>query len=119
MKHIYILSCEKTGGIYHYLFENGKFQFIEKTPLDRPMYAIIRDNKMYAILREIDKKTHFGGILSFDIAENGSIINPINLKKVRNFDLSLSGTICVTLSDGTATYVSRRYVSKIKKILGL
>ena len=39
----------------------------------------------------------------------------INLKKVRNFDLSLSGTICVTLSDGTATYVSRRYVSKIKK----
>ena len=40
-------------------------------------------------------------------------------KKVRNFDLSLSGTICVTLSDGTATYVSRRYVSKIKKVLGL
>ena len=43
----------------------------------------------------------------------------INLKKVRNFDLSLSGTICVKLSDGTATYVSRRYVSKIKKVLGL
>ena len=43
----------------------------------------------------------------------------VNLKKVRNFDLSLSGTICVTLSDGTATYVSRRYVSKIKKVLGL
>ena len=43
----------------------------------------------------------------------------INLKKVRNFDLSLSGTICVTLSDGTVTYVSRRYVSKIKQVLGL
>ena len=43
----------------------------------------------------------------------------INLKKVRNFDLRLSGTICVTLSDGTATYVSRRYVSKIKQVLGL
>ena len=43
----------------------------------------------------------------------------VNLKKVRNFDLSLPGTICVTLSDGTATYVSRRYVSKIKKVLGL
>ena len=24
MKHIYILSCETDGGIYHYLFENGK-----------------------------------------------------------------------------------------------
>ena len=43
----------------------------------------------------------------------------INLKKVRNFDLSLSGTICVSLSDGTVTYVSRRYVSKIKEVLGL
>lgn len=43
----------------------------------------------------------------------------INLKKVRNFDLSLSGTICVTLSDNTSTYVSRRYVSKIKQVLGL
>ena len=39
--------------------------------------------------------------------------------RIRNFDLSLSGTICVTLSDGTATYVSRRYVSKIKQVLGL
>lgn len=43
----------------------------------------------------------------------------INLKKVQNFDLSLTGTICVKLSDGTVTYVSRRYVGKIKKILGL
>ena len=43
----------------------------------------------------------------------------INLHKVRNFDLSLSGTICVKLSDATAAYVSRRYVSKIKQVLGL
>ena len=75
MKHIYILSCETDGGIYHYLFENGKFEFVDKTDLDRPMYAIIRDNKMYVILREIDKETQFGGILSFDIDENGCLIN--------------------------------------------
>ncbi len=43
----------------------------------------------------------------------------INLKKVKNFDLSFAGTICVTLLDGTVTYVSRRYVSKIKKVLGI
>ena len=43
----------------------------------------------------------------------------INLKKVGHFDLSFTGTICVKLSDGTTTYVSRRYVSKIKKILGI
>lgn len=43
----------------------------------------------------------------------------INLKKVKGFDLSFSGTICVTLTNGIVTYVSRRYVSKIKQILGI
>lgn len=43
----------------------------------------------------------------------------INFKKVKNFDLNFTGTICVKLSDDTTTYVSRRYVSKIKKILGI
>ncbi|MCM1497606.1 MAG: LytTR family transcriptional regulator [Clostridium sp.] len=43
----------------------------------------------------------------------------INLKKVDHFDLSFTGTICVRLSNGTTTYVSRRYVPKLKKILGI
>ncbi len=43
----------------------------------------------------------------------------INLKNVNNFDLSFTGTICVKLASGTITYVSRRYVSKLKKILGI
>lgn len=43
----------------------------------------------------------------------------INLKKVNHFDLSLTGTICVKLANGTVTYVSRRYVPKLKKILGI
>lgn len=43
----------------------------------------------------------------------------INLRKAKGFDLSLAGTICVSLSNGTAAYVSRRYVAKIKQVLGL
>ena len=43
----------------------------------------------------------------------------INLKAVRNFDLSLVGTICVTLKNGTVTYASRRYVTRIKESLGI
>ncbi len=43
----------------------------------------------------------------------------INLKNVNSFDLSFTGTICVKLTNGTITYVSRRYVSKLKKILGI
>lgn len=43
----------------------------------------------------------------------------VNLRKVKNFDLSFAGTICVELMNGTSSFVSRRYVSKIKKILGI
>ena len=43
----------------------------------------------------------------------------VNLKKVKSLDLSFAGTICMELSNGDVSYVSRRYVSKIKKILGL
>ena len=43
----------------------------------------------------------------------------VNLKKVKSIDLSFIGTICMEMSDGEVSYVSRRYVSKIKKIWGL
>ncbi len=43
----------------------------------------------------------------------------VNLRKVRGFDLNLAGTIRVALLDGTVTYVSRRYVPKIKQVLGI
>ena len=43
----------------------------------------------------------------------------INLKKVRDFDLSFAGSICVRFLNGDTTFVSRRYVAKIKNILGM
>ena len=43
----------------------------------------------------------------------------INWKRVRALDLGLAGTIQVTLDGGLAVYVSRRYVKKIKEVLGL
>lgn len=43
----------------------------------------------------------------------------VNWKKVTALDLSLSGTIRVTLEGGVVTYVSRRYVKKIKEVLGI
>ena len=43
----------------------------------------------------------------------------INLCEAESFDLSIAGTICVQMKNGETTYVSRRYVSKIRKILGL
>ena len=43
----------------------------------------------------------------------------INLNKTANFDLSFAGTIQVKLKNGDTTFVSRRYVSEIKRILGI
>ena len=43
----------------------------------------------------------------------------ISLSKIVNFGLSFNGTICVNCIDGSKSYVSRQYVPKIKKILGM
>ena len=43
----------------------------------------------------------------------------VNLGWIRGFDLSFAGTICVRMKNDAVTYVSRRYVAKIKQVLGL
>lgn len=43
----------------------------------------------------------------------------VNIRKIRNMDTSLTGTICVFLQGDIKTYASRRYVSKIKKKFGI
>ncbi len=43
----------------------------------------------------------------------------VNISKIENFDLSFSGTICVNLKNKTQSYVSRRYIKKIKERLGI
>lgn len=65
--------------------------------------------RLYELEEKLDKNT-------FLRISNSEIIN---LKKVMNMDLSFSGTICVKLSGNATTFVSRRYVAKIKQILGL
>ncbi len=65
--------------------------------------------RLYELEQRLDKRM-FARISHSEI---------INLKQVKSFDLSLTGTIRVSLSNGTATYVSRRYVSKIKQIVGI
>ena len=89
--------------IFHLFTENGR------------VLARTRDGvyslrtRMYELEERLDKK-------NFVRISNSEIIN---LKKVKAFDLSLSGTILVSLLNGTVTYVSRRYVPKIKQLLGI
>lgn len=65
--------------------------------------------RLYELENRLDKNT-------FVRISNSEFIN---LMKVKSFDLSFTGTICVKLLDDTVTYVSRRYVSKIKQVLGI
>ncbi len=101
--------------------KDEKVEVLEQSELIR-VYAgsgkvtAVTDNGEYNLknrLYEMEEKLN----KSYFIRISNSEI--INLKKVKNFDLNFTGTICVKLSNGTVTYVSRRYVSKIKEILGV
>ena len=43
----------------------------------------------------------------------------VNFDKVKSLDLSITGTISLRLTNGESTYVSRRYMGKIKDYLGI
>lgn len=79
------------------------------------VYAVTERNEYTVRLRlyELENKLDKGRFVRISNSEI------VNLKKVKRFDLSFTGTICVTLINDTVTYVSRRYVSKIKKVLGI
>ena len=102
-------------------FRNDQLEILDPTKVLR-FYAqqgkvfAVTENGEYVLrqrLYELEEKLEKDGFIRISNSEI------INLKKAKNFDLSLAGSICVRLSDGTITYVSRRYVSKIKQLLGI
>ena len=88
---------------------------IGSMPRGGKVYAETKNDAFLLRLRLYEAEQRLANA-SFVRISNSEIIN---LKKVRGFDLSFTGTICVSLSNGTVTYVSRRYVAKIKQLLGL
>lgn len=102
-------------------YKGEKIQILEQTDLIR-IYAnsgkvfAVTDKDEYILrlrLYELEKRLPADQFIRISNSEI------INLKKVNHFDLSFTGTICVKLSNGITTYVSRRYVPKLKKILGI
>ena len=65
--------------------------------------------RLYELEEQLDQ-------VRFVRISNGEIVN---LDRITAVDLSLSGTIRVTLDDQVHTYVSRRYMKKIKETLNL
>ena len=65
--------------------------------------------RLYELEAALDKK-------QFLRISNSEIVN---VKKIRDIDLSIVGRICIRFIDNSQTYVSRRYIPKIKKSLGI
>ena len=65
--------------------------------------------RLYELEEVLDKK-------QFLRISNSEIVN---VKKIRDIDLSITGRICIRFADNSQTYVSRRYIPKIKKSLGI
>lgn len=101
--------------------KNEKIEVIEQEDLIRvysnsgKVFAVTDKGEYTARLRLYEMEERLNSN-QFVRISNSEIIN---FKKVKNFDLSFTGTICVEFMNGTTTYVSRRYVSKIKTILGI
>lgn len=113
------LSKESPQGIVG--FDGNVVLMLEPSEIVRIYAAVgkvfaVTDRKEYVLrMRLYEAEEKLGG-KGFVRISNSEIIN---IKKAKKFDLSTAGTICVSLSNGNVSFVSRRYVSKIKKTLGI
>ena len=78
------------------------------------IYAITDDDKYHVKLRLYNLEEMLGD--SF-IKINQSCI--ANIRKIKKFDSSISGTLSVIFKNGYIDYVSRRNIKSIKERLGL
>ncbi len=79
------------------------------------VFAVVGNKEYVLRLRLYETEERLSG-KGFVRISNSEIIN---VRKAKKFDLSTAGTICVSLSNGNICFVSRRFVTKIKKTLGI
>ncbi len=109
--HTYIAACDKEGGIYHLVTNGVTVALKEKTELDRVMYMFIDNNKLYAVLRAPFSDSGYSGIVSFDIDDNGRLVNMSNL-------VSTDGEVCAHLCVTDGKIFAANYISGSVSLLG-
>ena len=75
---VYVASCTPTGGIYHYKMSGSHLELAEITPMDRPMYMVIEEKKMYIVLRSPFEDRQ-SGVVVYDIDDTGKLVNPSDI----------------------------------------
>ena len=104
------LLCHKNGEVYRLSFSEIVLFSVENEKV-----AVFTENDKFFIrerLYMIEEK-----MPSAFIKLNQSAIG--NIKKIRKFDCSVSGTLKVTFTNGLTDFVSRRQVKAVKERLGL
>lgn len=95
---LYILNQCEIETIYS---ENGKIY----VRYNQELYTI--KNRLYELEMFLDKKM-------FVRISNSEIVN---FNKVKNIDFKMIGTMIINFNSGNKSYVSRRYIPKIKEFL--
>ena len=98
---------QKVDSLYEHIVEFDKGNQKVYIQTNKGEYVI--RYRLYELDETLDKK-------QFLRISNSEIVN---VKKIRDIDLSIIGKICIRFEDNTQTYVSRRYIPKIKKCLGI
>lgn len=102
-------------------FQEDTIQLIDLTEIiriysaDKKIFAQTQSSEFVIRLRLYELEERLDKSLFVRISNS----EMVNIKAIKKIDLSYAGTISITLSNGTTTYVSRRYVKKIKQVLGI
>ncbi len=102
-------------------FHADKLRLLEQADIirayasDGKVYAVTKDGSFALRMRLYELEERLSGGYFVRIS-NSEIVN---LRRVKSFDLNYTGTIQVSMVNGDSTFVSRRYVSKIKDVLGI
>lgn len=131
---IVVYTSEVTNEIQHMVerFSNSQNKILTGT-IDKKIF-LIENEEIYCFFSENQKiyaKTDKGDLWVkqklYELEEmfEGSpfvrISNSciVNINKIKNLEISYSGTIEIVFKNGDKEFVSRRYVPKIKKYLGI
>lgn len=79
---VYVASCTPTGGIYHYKLHDSHLELAEITPVDRPMYMVIAEKKMYVVLRAPFENRE-SGVIAFEIDDSGKLMNHSDIQSTK------------------------------------
>lgn len=109
-KNVYIASCHPGGGIYHYrMRRDGRLEEIAFTPMDRPMYMVISDRKMYILLRDPWGRRE-SALVICGLDEEGRLGNPSCLQPVNGQEA------CHLLADKGEVYCACYHSGSVVKM---